>query len=284
MNDTGSYTARKNAKRAAEKMIANGKAAAGEYAIGPRDDGRFEIIWKATRAAPTTEEVEAEATAATETVTTDGGPIDPTPAQAEIDAQPVDTAERRGFDNVAPEIARAETQSAPTSAEPQQDPFPAGTRVTVRRGKRNTNLGQVRQRIDEEHWRVHLLGKPEEWTILATAAQLHRSEEPPPEAPKPARRLRRNTTITPAKPSRSQYAINADMIAAGKVPEKPPVVTSKANPHYQKRFDTLHGYAASGDWDAVRDYKVTGSNSYSKMVARYRQDLLALHAASEAAQ
>jgi hypothetical protein len=28
--------------------------------------------------------------------------------------------------------------------------------------------------------------------------------------------------------------------------------------------------------------EVTGSNSYSKMVARYRQDLLAVHAASEA--
>jgi hypothetical protein len=38
------------------------------------------------------------------------------------------------------------------------------------------------------------------------------------------------------------------------------------------------------DLEAVRDYKVTGSNSYSKMVARYRQDLLAVHAASEAAQ
>ena len=25
------------------------------------------------------------------------------------------------------------------------------------------------------------------------------------------------------------------------------------------------------EWDAVRDYKVTGSNSYSKMVVRYRQ-------------
>jgi hypothetical protein len=34
----------------------------------------------------------------------------------------------------------------------------------------------------------------------------------------------------------------------------------------------------------VRDYKVTGSNSYSKMVARYRQDLLAVHVASETAQ
>jgi hypothetical protein len=46
MNDTGSYTARKNAKRAGEKLIANGKAPAVDYAIWPRDDGRFEIIWK----------------------------------------------------------------------------------------------------------------------------------------------------------------------------------------------------------------------------------------------
>ena len=74
------------------------------------------------------------------------------------------------------------------------------------------------------------------------------------------------------------------MIAAGKLPDKAPVVTSAANPHYQKRFDELHKLAAAGDWAAVRDYKVTGSNSYSKLVARYQQDLLALHAASEAAQ
>ena len=37
-------------------------------------------------------------------------------------------------------------------------------------------------------------------------------------------------------------------------------------------------------YDAERDYKVTGSNSYSKMVVRYRRDLLAVHAASEAPQ
>jgi len=39
--------------------------------------------------------------------------------------------------------------------------------------------------------------------------------------------------------------------------------------------------AAAGDWAAVRDYKVSSSNSYSKLVARYQRDLLALHAASE---
>jgi hypothetical protein len=265
MNDTGSYTARKNAKRAAEKMIADGKAPAVDYAIRPRDDGRFEIIWKVTKAAPTTEEVEAELTAATETVT--GGTAPETVAEPAVtsDSEPA---------------AADTTRMEPESAE-AEDPFLAGTWVKVRKGKRKAIVGQVTQRIGPNSWRVHQVGKPETWTQLATAAQLYRTEEPPPEAPKPSRR---SMTITPAKPSRSQYAINADMIAAGKVPEKPPVVTSKTNPYYQKRFDTLHGYAAAGDWDAVRDYKVTGSNSYSKMVARYRQDLLALHAASEAAQ
>jgi hypothetical protein len=59
----------------------------------------------------------------------------------------------------------------------------------------------------------------------ATAAQLYRTEEPTPEPPKPERRSRRHTAVTPGKPSRSQYAISVDMIAAGKLPEKPPVVT-----------------------------------------------------------
>src|SRR5438067_9996779 len=57
-----SFTARNNAKRAAEKLIANGKAPAVDYGIRPRDDGRFEIVWKTV---PTTGEVETEiATAA----------------------------------------------------------------------------------------------------------------------------------------------------------------------------------------------------------------------------
>src|SRR6516225_5661417 len=267
MNHTGSYTARKNAKRAAEKMIADGKVPAVRYGITPREDGRFVIKWK-FNGAPTTEQVEAELAATTEAATSGSAP--------EIEAEPAITSDS--------EPAAADTtRTEPESAE-AENPFPAGTWVKVRKGKRKAIVGQVTQRIGSNTWRVHQVGKPETWTQLATAAQLFFAEEPAPESPKPARRSRRSTTITPAKPSRSQYAINADMIAAGKVPEKPPVVTSKANPHYQKRFDTLHGYAATGDWDAVRDYKVTGSNSYSRMVARYRQDLLALHAASEAAQ
>jgi len=73
-------------------------------------------------------------------------------------------------------------------------------------------------------------------------------------------------------------------IAAGQLPDMAPVVTSNANPHYQKHFDRLFALAKADDWDGVGNYEVKGSNSYSKMVARYRQDLLAVHAASEPAQ
>ena len=100
----------------------------------------------------------------------------------------------------------------------------------------------------------------------------------------PARQRRRARATTSQTAPRSRYAIDPAAIAAGKLPDKVPVVTSKANPHYQKHFDRLFDFAKAGDWDAVRDYKLTGSNSYSKMIARYRQDLLALQAASETAQ
>ena len=47
MDTTAStFTARGNAKRAAERMIANGTAPAIYYDIRPREDGRFEIVWK----------------------------------------------------------------------------------------------------------------------------------------------------------------------------------------------------------------------------------------------
>jgi hypothetical protein len=95
---------------------------------------------------------------------------------------------------------------------------------------------------------------------------------------------RRARATEPRTASRSRYALDPAVIAAGKLPDKAPVVTSAANPHYQKRFDELHKLATARDWAAVRDYKVSGSNSYSKLVARYQQDLLALHAASGDAQ
>ena len=53
-----SFTLRKNAKRAAEAMIRKGTAPAVDYGIKPSDNGRFEIVWKIAKAAPTTDEVE----------------------------------------------------------------------------------------------------------------------------------------------------------------------------------------------------------------------------------
>ncbi|MFZ1092015.1 MAG: hypothetical protein WAN75_22805, partial [Xanthobacteraceae bacterium] len=50
-----SFTLRKNAKRAAETMIRKGTAPAVDYAVEPSDDGRFKIVWKTAKAAPTDE-------------------------------------------------------------------------------------------------------------------------------------------------------------------------------------------------------------------------------------
>jgi hypothetical protein len=101
----------------------------------------------------------------------------------------------------------------------------------------------------------------------------------PPEEPKPSRQARRGRAPAAPQGSRSRYGINPDLIAAGRLPDKAPEVTSATNRRYQTHFDKLLELAAAGDWTAVQKYQVTGSNSYSKMVARYRQDLLVVHTA-----
>ena len=96
------------------------------------------------------------------------------------------------------------------------------------------------------------------------------------------RRSPRNSTLLPpdVRSVRLQADQTAKICAAGVRPEKP-IVTSKANPHYQKRFDHLAERAAAGDWDTVKAYEVNGINSYAKMVRQYRDRLLAAHAASQ---
>jgi hypothetical protein len=78
----------------------------------------------------------------------------------------------------------------------------------------------------------------------------------------------------PAKESRRRAADEA--LSKGVTIQKP-VITSKTNQHYQRRFDRLAELAAAGDWDAVRVYEIKGSNTYSKMLERYRRQLLASH-------
>jgi hypothetical protein len=68
-------------------------------------------------------------------------------------------------------------------------------------------------------------------------AQLYRVEEKPMplEGPKPARQPSRGR----APAARSRYGIDPDLIAAGRLPDKAPEVTSAANRRYQTHFDRL---------------------------------------------
>lgn len=270
-----SFTARNNAKRAAEKMIANGKAPAVNYGIRPRDDGRFEIVWKT---APTTGEVEAEiATAAT---AAEDGHYNTNP-RFSVNEDPSDAPPNAGAEEAAAATGNEPAASSvPASGGPEPDnKWPDGTRVMVRNKPKSWSEATIYTRLDAEYWRVQY---PSGGTGMFKEGDL-RAYDAERDA-KRARQPRRAKAAGRRAASRSRYALDPAVIAAGKLPDKAPVVTSAANPHYQKRFDELHKLAAAGDWAAVRDYKVSGSNSYSKLVARYQQDLLALHAASGDAQ
>jgi hypothetical protein len=268
-----SFSTRSNAKRAAEQMLAKGTAPAVNYSVRPRDNGRFEIVWKTAR---TTGEVEAEiATAATEDGHRSTNPclsINSDPSHGTTNAEAGETAAA-----IVDEAAALSDRAF--SATELENKWPDGTRVMVRKRKSWREATIVR-RLDAHYWRAEYPGGGsgmfENADIRACDAE--RGAKP---ATQPGSLLK---ATEPKKASRSRYGIDPEAIAAGRLPENAPVVTSAANPHYQKHFDRLFGLAKAGDWEAVRDYEVTGSNSYSKMVERYRQDLLALHAAADAAQ
>jgi hypothetical protein len=135
-----------------------------------------------------------------------------------------------------------------------------GPYVKVRTGKRKIRVGHFASRVDEQHWRVRLIGAAEGVTVLASAAELYRAEGEFVEVPAAKGKPPRRSGATGTKASRSRYAIDPKAIASGKLPAKAPVVTSAANPN-SKHFDKLFAHAKGGEWGAVRDYKITGSNS-----------------------
>jgi hypothetical protein len=281
MDTTATFTLRKNAKRAAEAMIRKGTAPAIDYRIKHSDDGRFEIVWKIAGTAPTIGEVE--------TAIAEGSADQPAASEAEPAPQLAPAATEPATTDAAPQPAseaKAASQPAPAAAEPGpalSDPAPTnewsrGTRVMVRKRK-SWREATIVNRLDPDHWRVEYRGGGSGMLREADIRAYDAERDAP-----PAKQPRHLQATASHKSSRSRYAIDPEAIAAGKLPDKAPVVTSEANPHYQKHFDRLFALATAGDWDAVRDYEVKGSNSYSKMVARYRQDLLALHAPSEPAQ
>ena len=276
-----SFTLRKNAKRAADAMIRKGTAPATDYGIEPSANGRFEIVWKTAKAAPATDEVEiqlAEASAdepaaASPTEGSQAAPAAAQPATSDAAPQPVSEADAASQPAPrVPEPAPALSERAP------KNEWPHGTRVMVRKGK-SWREATIITRLDPDHWRA---GYPGGGSGMFREADI-RAYDPKRDAT-PAEQPRRAKATAPQTSSRSRYAIDPEAIAAGRLPQGAPVVTSAANPHYQKHFDRLFGLAKAGDWDGVRNYEVKGSNSYSKMVARYRRDLLAVHAASEAAR
>jgi pyruvate/2-oxoglutarate dehydrogenase complex dihydrolipoamide acyltransferase (E2) component len=266
-----SFTLRKNAKRAAEAMIRNGIAPAVDYGIKFSDDGRFEIVWKIATSAPTTDEVETEIAEASADQLAAALPT-------EAASQPAPAATESATTDAAPQPAPAATEPAVALSKPAPSEWPYGTHVMVRKRK-SWREATIISRLDPDLWRAEYPGGRSGMFREADIRAYDAERDA-----RPAAQSRRAKATAPQKSSRSRYAIDPEAIAAGRLPQKAPVVTSAANPHYQKHFDRLFALARGGDWDAVRDYKVTGSNSYSKMVERYRQDLLAVHAASEAPQ
>jgi hypothetical protein len=306
------FSSRSNAKRAAEKAIATGTAPSSDYGIKERPSGRFEIAWhdRAAEArerlgmSPTTEEVEEEiATATAEADTPTSNPFarieaseaaaDPLDYRARLLAadaarrqpmvEPAET-EASATDLAAAEEEREPDEVAEAPAEPITNPsdgegdmpdiFPPGTRVIVQVGKRKRSLGVVDYRVDATFCRVKLDGpNPSE---LFRYNQLALSNAA--ESSQPAEKPQRKPRAAPSGDRKPSKSGRLDAAAArGEMPEKP-IMTSPTNKaQYQPRFDKLEAMATAGDWDGVRAYEVKGINSYAKMVAAYRDRLLAAH-------
>jgi hypothetical protein len=210
--------------------------------------GRFEISWHRNNAIVGTEPVDADE-----------------PAETEPESE-----EPIADDDEAPE-----EESAPETPAELADPFPKGARVQLRISKKRVVLGTIDYRVDEKHWRVLFDGAAKgAGSSLYNGEALSLSDAPPPEPKGKPERKPRATPSGDRKPSKSAELDAA--AARGETPTKP-IMTSKANPHYQARFDKLEAMAMAGDWDGVRAYQVKGINSYAKMVKQYRDRLLMAH-------
>ena len=91
--------------------------------------------------------------------------------------------------------------------------------------------------------------------------------------PKPKRQPHKGRTGHASSGSRPVYA--AAPMEPGGWPEKPVLKQADFTRSYQARIDHLTGLAEAGDWSAVEAYEIKGHNTYSKIVARYRAQLLA---------
>jgi len=243
------FSNRSNAKRAAEKMIAKGTAPTVDYGIKPSDDGRFEIVWKtALTTAEFSETAEAQANQANwnhklEKAEAEGW-LNTDPTTDELETE-IATASATA-DEPAASGEPALSEPAPITAQPEpENKWPDGTRVMVRK-RQSWREATIVSRLDPDYWRVEYPGGGtglfKEADIKAYDAERDAKSATQPDRAK---------ATEPKKTGLSRYAIDPEAIAAGRLPEKAPVVTSAANPHYQKHFDRLFGLAKAGDWDAA---------------------------------
>src|ERR1700730_15941988 len=257
-----SFTLRKNAKRAVEAIIRTGTEPAAYYDINPSSNGRFEIVWKTVKAAPTSDEVETEIAEASADQPAAASPTEaasqPAPAATEpatTDAAPQPASEAEAASQPAP----VATEAAPALSQPAPNEWPHGTRVMVRKRK-SWREATIISRLDPDLWRAEYPGGG---SGMFREADI-RAYDPERDA-NIAEQPRRAKATTPQNSSPSRYAIDHDTITAGRLPQRAPVATSAANPHYPAHFDRLLSLAKARGWDGVRNYEVKGSNSYSKM-------------------
>jgi hypothetical protein len=293
------FSSRSNAKRAAEKAIATGTAPSIDYGIKEQQGGRFEIVWKdraeEARARlgmpPTTEQVETEiatATAEADTRAEAEPEIEEAIASTTMsgcnhsthyaDECPDMPSPKEDADELQERFDSWESETASDGEQTMADRFPPGTRVIVQVSKRKRRTGAVDYRVDATSCRVQLDGPMPSELFRYSQLTLDDGSEPLALVEKPSRKPRAAPSGN-RKPSKSAELDAA--AARGETPTKP-VMTSKANPHYQARFDKLEAMAMASDWAGVRGYEVKGINSYAKMVKQYRDRLLAAHAAQDA--
>lgn len=85
--------------------------------------------------------------------------------------------------------------------------------------------------------------------------------------------------VAPPKKRSSYFDAETEAaVARGDLPKRI-VITSAANKHRQKHFDALADAAETGDWDKVAAYQMKGTDTYCKMIHRYRDLLLQVKAA-----
>ena len=155
-----SFTLRKNAKRAAEAMIRNGTAPAIDYDINPSDNGRFEIVWKTAKAAPTTDEIEIEIAEASAGQLAAASPTEAASqrAPAATESATTEAATQRALEAKTAQLAPVATEPVPALSEPPpKNEWPAGTRVMVRQRK-SWREATIISRLDPDHWRAEYLG------------------------------------------------------------------------------------------------------------------------------